>query len=286
MKVSLVLCTLGSTHYLKNFLESLSIQTHKNIELIIVDQNKDTRVNDILSDYKKEIEIIHLKSEPGLSKSRNLGIVNITGNIVGFPDDDCIYPKDLLENIVLEFKQKKYDVLSIKMTNSVKGGRKIQNHTKSKWVKRKDVKKLMASISMFYTKKVVLEVGFFDEKLGLGSKTVFKGSEDYDYPIRAINLGYKIYYDRSIEVYHPWDNIEQQREKDEIKRAFGGGASEMYLANKHNFGTIYKVNLVISRIFKTLIYLITFKVYNFKTSLNILKGNLKYFGYKIIENNE
>ena len=43
MKFSLIMPTINVTTELKLFLDSLKKQTYKNFELIVVDQNKDTR---------------------------------------------------------------------------------------------------------------------------------------------------------------------------------------------------------------------------------------------------
>lgn len=51
MKFGLVLCTVGRDKEVENFLESLKNQTYVNYELIIVDQNKDDRLEKIIEKY-------------------------------------------------------------------------------------------------------------------------------------------------------------------------------------------------------------------------------------------
>lgn len=47
-KFSLILCTLGRTDLVGDFITSLSSQTYQNLELIIVDQNEDERIHQLL----------------------------------------------------------------------------------------------------------------------------------------------------------------------------------------------------------------------------------------------
>lgn len=99
MKFSLILATLGRDKEVANFLESLKNQSYKNFELIVVDQNQDGKIDNIIQEYKKDFFINHIKiKEKGLSYARNVGLKYINGEIVAFPDDDCEYPENLLEN--------------------------------------------------------------------------------------------------------------------------------------------------------------------------------------------
>lgn len=278
-KFSLVLCTVGRTDCIEDFMRALSNQNYKNFELIIVDQNSDQRIVDVIHNHKDFYEIKHVKSEKGLSKSRNVGLKYIKGDIVAFPDDDCIYPPDLLEKINSCFVENNYDVLSIKMTNSVLEGRKIQHNTKSQSVEKNNVIGLMASISAFFRKPVIDSVGEFDERLGLGADTIFQGGEDYDYPLRALKKGFKIYYTNSIEVFHPWDDKDIDMKKDLKSRSYNGGAAEIFLLNKHDFSSIFKFKRIIRRVL--IIFYYTFKLNKYKAvlSFEILKGMIDHLNY-------
>ena len=277
IKFSFVLCTVDRTDCLEKFMEALFKQQYKNFELIIVDQNLDERLGEIIHHYRSFYEIKHVKSEKGLSKSRNIGLKHIEGDVIAFPDDDCIYPENMLRKINSSFNENNYDVLSVKMTNSVPQGRKVQNKTYEQDVNRGNVMALMASISMFLRKSVIDNVGGFDERLGLGTDTIFQGGEDYDYPLRALEKGFKIYYDNAIEVLHPWDDKELDIKKDLKSKSYNGGAAEMFLLNKHNFSFIFKTKRIIRRILIVIYYILKLNFYKVGLNFRILKGMIDYF---------
>ena len=104
VKISLVLATKNRVKEVTNFVQSRAQQQSANFELIVVDQNKDDRVKANLIQPKFPFPILHLRSEPGLSRARNVGIAFATGDIIAFPDDDCWYPADLLSRVVSEFQ--------------------------------------------------------------------------------------------------------------------------------------------------------------------------------------
>ena len=62
MKVSLIMPTINRHDELIIFLESLEKQTHKNFELIIVDQNLDGYIFDIIEDFQDKISLKYIIS--------------------------------------------------------------------------------------------------------------------------------------------------------------------------------------------------------------------------------
>ena len=99
MRFSLVLATVGRTEELNRFFASLDYATHRNFEVILVDQNPDDRLNSVLDHYDGRFPALHLRSERGLSRARNVGLRRVTGDVVAFPDDDCWYPPNLLNQV-------------------------------------------------------------------------------------------------------------------------------------------------------------------------------------------
>jgi glycosyltransferase involved in cell wall biosynthesis len=275
MKFSLILCTINRDKEIRDFLLSLSSQTYVDFELIVVDQNMDNRVLNILSDFQ-QLNIIYLKSKKGLSKARNIGLQKYSGDVVCFPDDDCTYPRELLENINSFFISTHYDIAMGKTID--KNTKKIvagKNVTNSQSLKPSHI--LGSSTTLFIKKNKDIT---FDEKFGIGG--IFNSEEENDLLFRMLKKGYSGYYIPEINyVYHPpsdlnYTNIDRVKE-----RSIGLGA---FIA-KHLFtkeGVVYfcKYNLI-RPVFGSLLYLLkldfTKSKFYFYRFVGVWIGFIKYF---------
>src|SRR5258707_4338024 len=99
MFISILLATLGRTREVHQFLRSLTFQTWRKFEVLVIDQNPDERLAEIVEQYAGEFRISRIQSERGHSKAFNVGLPQVSGDIVAFPDDDCWYDPDLLERV-------------------------------------------------------------------------------------------------------------------------------------------------------------------------------------------
>lgn len=207
MKFSLILATLGREAELARCLDSIAAQEHRDIQLVVIDQNDDDRVARLLASRSWSFEVLHLRSSPGLSRARNLGLKAATGDVVGFPDDDCWYEPDLLAQVAQE--------LAWHPACGGVSGRSIDEAGRpsdacfprepgaldaySVWTSA-------ISYAIFLRRAVCLAVGPFDESLGVGAQTPFGSAEETDYLIRAISTGARLEYLPTITVHHPNKN--------------------------------------------------------------------------------
>ncbi len=203
MRFSLVVATINRTVELDRLLESLAKQSCQDFELIVVDQNRDDRVLDRLKAYEKRFPIVHLRSAIGVSRARNAGLGVARGDIISFPDDDCWYPEDLLEKVADFFsKHPGFDGLtgrSVDLTGEDTVGRYIKDEG---LVSLRDVWRKAVAFSMFLTQDSTQKAGGFDEGLGPGAGTIHVGAEDFQYLIRVLKAGCRVFYSPRILVYH------------------------------------------------------------------------------------
>jgi glycosyltransferase involved in cell wall biosynthesis len=205
MKVSLVTGTLGArSDRFAVLLNSLASGTHRDIELIVVDQSQEhNHLSALLSEHRW-FPILHLRSKPGLSRARNVGLAEVTGDIVAFPDDDSWYPETLLSSVVQRFRS----------DPSLGGlaGRPVDAEGHSsfpRWdlrpgrIDRFNVWRRCNSNALFLSRAAVGRVGEFDESLGVGSGTPWGAAEDIDYPLRVLAAGLTLHYDPTLLVHHP-----------------------------------------------------------------------------------
>lgn len=99
-KVSIIVPVHNGESYIKRCLKSLTNQTYKNIEVIIINNNSSDRTNEIVREFcEKDNRIIYYETEKsGVSLARNIGISKSTGNYIMFVDSD-----DYVENKCLEY---------------------------------------------------------------------------------------------------------------------------------------------------------------------------------------
>ena len=200
MKFSLIMGTYGRDDVIRSFLQSLEKQTHRNFELIVVDQNTDDRVERICDEYT-DLNITHLRTDKtGLSHARNVGLKHVSGDIIAFPDDDCQYPPDLLARVHDFFiTNPHYEILT-------GAGVDPQTFERYSWflslasdLTETNLLRACTSFTIFIKSKDNLIR--FDEQFGVGAS--FGCAEEVDYLLRLLRSGRKGHFDPTLEVRHP-----------------------------------------------------------------------------------
>lgn len=201
-RFSLILCTLGDFIEIKKFIQSILPYDKQYVELIVVDQNECSISSffDPLRSCGFEVKYFHVNFK-GLSKARNYGLKYVTGELVAFPDDDCIYQNNLLLEVDKLFKND----ISFLSVNTCDQNEK----NKSLVVLPKDEHEVSfrsrsaVSFTLFFKHDAIEKIGFFDEKMGVGAGTKYGAGEESDYIVRALKLNLKGIYYPSLYVYHP-----------------------------------------------------------------------------------
>jgi glycosyltransferase involved in cell wall biosynthesis/trans-aconitate methyltransferase len=233
---SLVLATLGRTAELANFLVHLDRQSHRSFELVVVDQNPDRRLEAVLAPFRERFSLLHLKSTPGLSRARNVGLGRISGSVVAFPDDDCWYdPETLAQVSQLFFQHPEWDGVSGGCRTP--GGRWDFLDEDSGFLDKASVWRRAVSIGVFLRRPVVAKVGEFDERLGCGAASGFASGEETDYLLRAIEQGSRVYYEPSLLVNHPALDLVYDRVS--IEQCYRYGRGTGFVLRKHRYPAWY-----------------------------------------------
>ena len=203
MRFSLLLATVQRTQDVSRLLKSLSAQTHKNFEVLVIDQNADNRLIDVLEHYKDRLAIIHIKSGTGLSKARNVGLLQASGEVVALPDDDCWYEPDTLARVA--------ELLTKRPSLGGVTGKSINQDgwpSLGRWdkdaglVDRQNAWRRAISYTMFLRRGVIPIQGF-DETLGVGSGTLWGAGEETEILLRILQAGTNVWYDPTLTVRHP-----------------------------------------------------------------------------------
>jgi glycosyltransferase involved in cell wall biosynthesis len=203
--IDLVLGTVGRTQEPLRLLRSLAAQTYRDFRLLVVDQNADDRLERVLDGFAADFPLVCLRSEPGLSRARNAGLAQVLeGAVVGFPDDDCWYPPELLYEVA--------ELLSAHPGWDGATGRSVDEAgrpSNARWARRagritrRNVWTHAVSYTIFLRGAVVEDVGLFDDTLGPGAGTPWLASEEMDYLLRALAAGHELHYEPRLLVRHP-----------------------------------------------------------------------------------
>jgi len=278
-KISLIIPTYYAQPYLEKLLQSLSTQSLKDFELIIIDSSsKDTTV-EIAKGYTDKVIVIPqeefdhggTRSKAGKIASGEF-LIYLTQDALPF-DDFC------LENILKPFKDKNmgacygrqiaYEKSSLFGTHLRLFNYGTQSYTRSK----EDIAKYRLKTAFLsdsfavYRRSCLEDIGWFKDGLILG--------EDSYAGAKMILQGYSLAYEAQAKVYHSHSYTIVQ----EFKRYFDIGvfhAKEVWILE--NFGKAEGEG--IKYIKSELSYLFSQKAWYLLPEF-ILRNAMKYLGYKM-----
>ena len=101
-KISIIVPVYQAEPYLRKCLDSIVNQTHKNLEIILIDDGSPDNCGAICDEYAEKdsrIVVIHQRNA-GVSAARNAGLLAATGAYIGFIDSDDYVDHDLYEHLL------------------------------------------------------------------------------------------------------------------------------------------------------------------------------------------
>jgi len=282
MKISLVLATLGRDAEVVDFLKSLQQQTYQDFELIIIDQNKDGRIDAIVESFRKRFELLHIKvGFTGNARARDCGIGFAQGRIIAFPDDDCAYDNDVLEKVVAEFVRRKqlailvtgsYDFASSRFSIGV-------NSRKAQYFSR--FKMMGVEFTQFFDiDRIDRWQLYFDHDFGIGSK--YSGGEGFELLYRLLRVGSTAFYTPGIKIYHPDKDHYKLGTGRMLMYSTGVGAYIRKFANQHDVFMLYYIvrKMLVAPVFKMMLAVILLNpkrlAYCFYNLVGVWRGFLAY----------
>lgn len=257
MKVSLIVTSQGNRlDEIERFIKSLNNQTYKNYELIFVDQSDNNKVKNLLDKYdyvNKRTKLINTTRQ-SLSKARNMGMKEVTGEIIAFPDDDCWYDDFLLENIIKEFDNKKIDVLCTNVFDPEKRefyGRNRKVDFDEINIEVKNIFTYPISVGIFIMRKKSEDISF-DENLGAG--TNLGSGEETDMLLRLYFNKNKIIFTNKLYVYHPAPVYTDLQKTAKYAKGFGATIRKNLKINSFSLLIVF-LDMLIKSFGGALIYL-------------------------------
>ncbi|WP_045837995.1 glycosyltransferase family 2 protein [Hyphomicrobium sp. 99] len=234
--LTLLVCTLGRVEPLERLLSSLTAQTLKNFEVIIVDQNPEGSLDPTIQKFP-ELRIKHLRSRPGLSRARNIGLSASSGRYVGFPDDDVWYRPTVVEEVFDTFRRNpKLSAITGRLIDPE--GHPVTVYLPGEaQITRENIFEAANSNTIFIECALAQSLRF-DEGLGLGAASEFQSGEETDFLLRALERGVAGWYFPELTIFHDAvDNgtpfAERARRATAYARGFG------YVIRRHRYPPSY-----------------------------------------------
>lgn len=110
--VSIIVPVYNVEKYLRRCLESISVQTHSNIEIIVIDDGSSDSCFEICDEYElldNRVKVLHQKNH-GVSFSRNVGIDIASGDYLMFIDSDDYITDNAVEKLLENANEYNLDI--------------------------------------------------------------------------------------------------------------------------------------------------------------------------------
>ena len=201
-KVSVIVATYHRKDDLKRALYSLSNQTYKNIEVVIIDDNDDLEWNQlvkkIIEEFRVEcvsIDVRYIENHPnqGSARSRNIGIDICKGDYITFLDDDDLYEEKKVENQLRDMLKSNadYSITDLYLYNEKNNliDKRIRSYIKSS--KKEDLMKYHLLYHMTGTDTLMFKAEYLR---GIGGFSTIDVGDEFYLMEKAILAGGKIAY--------------------------------------------------------------------------------------------
>ena len=110
---SVIMAVYNHEKYVAEAVRSVLLQTHTNIEFIVVDDHSSDASYEIVLELAKSddrLRVIRNAKNEGCSVARNNGLQHATGEYIAFIDSDDIWNKEKIERQILFLEQAQVDV--------------------------------------------------------------------------------------------------------------------------------------------------------------------------------
>lgn len=237
--VSAIITTHNRLTLLKRAIESVKLQTYRNIELIVVSDGSEDGTKEYCQS-RNDLIFIHIPKEysKGGNHARNRGIEQSTGNYIAFLDDDDYWMPTKIEHQVTAMKkhpecrfcyaayhkEMEQDTYTANFNLTTPQIKEIEEHAVD-ISSRSLTWSLALTSSLFVERNFLTEVGLFDENL--------KMHQERELVIRMAQKSKAVQIDTPLWIYNiPNNDSNVSRKYENFKK------STAYLHKKHH--TLYE----------------------------------------------
>lgn len=191
MKISVITVTFNSAKTVADTLTSVAMQTHPDIEHLIIDGASSDGTVEIVRKYASTQTRLISESDRGIYDAMNKGIALASGEVIGFLNSDDFYANAaVLAKIADAFQDSAVDACYGDLVYVSQDNSRVVRYWKSKSFTKGDFAKgWCPAHPTFYVRKSLIErMGFFDQSFKMGVDVEFMMRYLESGKIRAVYL--------------------------------------------------------------------------------------------------
>ena len=202
--LSLIIPVYNRPNEVEELLESLTLQSETNFEVIIVEDGSQETCEHIVNTFKNKLAVsYHYIPNGGPGNARNYGAKQSKGDYLIVLDSDCILPKDYIKAVNSELQETQADAFGgpDKASSSFTDIQKAINYSMTSFFTTGGIRGGKKKMDKFYPRSFNMGIRKSTyEKLNGFSAMRF--GEDIDFSIRLFKNDYKVCLFPSAWVYH------------------------------------------------------------------------------------
>lgn len=241
IELSLIIPVFNRPQEVDELLESLTRQTYKQFEVVIVEDGSTIGCKDRVDKYANKLRVSYFakpNSGPGLS--RNFGAEVASGNYYVFLDSDCIIPENYIETLIHRLTHDCIDAFGgpDKADKSFSNTQKAINYAMTSFFTTGGIRGGSEKLDKFYPRS--FNMGYSKEVFSkTGGFSSMRFGEDIDMSIRILAAGYKTKLISGAYVYHK----RRTNFKQFFRQVFNSGIARIILEKRHP-GTLKIVHVL------------------------------------------
>jgi len=209
---SVIVANWNGRQYLQRCLTAISLQTYKNIEVILIDNSSTDDSVDFITRSFPDVRLIRNNKNHGFAKANNIGIEISKGKYIATINNDTEADPGWIENLVGAIERSPdigmcaSKILLFNHRNLIDSAGMLiypdglaicRGHLEEDAYNynREEEAFLPTACAALYRKSAVVDAGFFDDDY-------FAYGEDVDLGLRISMLGYRCMYVPTARVYH------------------------------------------------------------------------------------
>lgn len=208
-KVSIVMPAYNCAEHIKESIDSALAQTHKDIELIVVDDGSTDGTAEVVQSYENPVVYLYQENR-GMSAARNTAMKSATGDFIAFLDSDDLWEPSKLEKQIALFETHPKIGMVGSYLEPIDSNGKRSGKTKPTSRPAEDFDSMFMQgtpvpTSVMIRSECVREVGYFNE-------AIF-GMEEVEFFMRIAQKYQVKFMDEILGFYRIWEGNVTKRKK-------------------------------------------------------------------------